>query len=298
MTAKKITCRSNEEWRHERSKSIGASAVGILIGENPWTTPLELAHRMRAEMQGEFDYSETMPMRIGHAFEGGVAQLFEEETGHTIIQASGAEFLMRRDDIPFMHASPDRTYWLDDNGPKHGKKSESNKGLLECKTTRMPVDADELPASWVFQLQVQMGITGYHHGAIAWFVLPNSTFGYKEFDFDNEIFAAAVTVCREFWQRCIVGGQEPEPVTPRDLVSLYPRHSAGKTITASAATAAEIAELKELSDTKRELDKAIEECKDRLKMQFTDEEAMVDTAGKVLCTFKANAKGQRMFLVK
>ena len=207
VRGKKWVCRSNEEWRAERAHSIGASAVGILIGENPFTTPMELAHKMRAELRGEFDYTQNMAMRIGHAFEGGVAQLFEEETGHQVIQASRAEYLLRRDEIPFMHASPDRTFWIDESVSKHGEKGKLNKGILECKTTSMTIDPEDLPVSWIFQLQVQLGISGLRHGAIAWFVFPSRTFGYREFDYDEEIFSAAVEVCRDFWERCIEGGE-------------------------------------------------------------------------------------------
>ena len=59
MNVQRFDCKTNQEWRAERAHSIGASAVGILIGENPWTTPMELAQKMRAELNGEFDY--TMP---------------------------------------------------------------------------------------------------------------------------------------------------------------------------------------------------------------------------------------------
>ena len=298
VRGKKWVCRSNEEWRQERCHSIGASSVGILIGENPFTTPMELAHKMRAELRGEFDYTQNMAMRIGHAFEGGVAQLFSEESGREVIQSSRAEYLLRRDDLPFMHVSPDRTYWIDESISKHGEKGNLNKGILECKTTSMPVDADNLPASWIFQLQDQMGVSGLRHGAIAWFVFPTRTFGYREFDYDEEIFAAVVEVCRDFWERCIEGGEEPEPVNVRDLATLYPRHTVGKTITVNQKAMESIAELKDLQATSKELEKVIEEHKDALKMQFTDEEAMVDMDGRVLCTYKTNAKGQRTLLIK
>ena len=282
-------CKTNEEWRAERAHSIGASAVGILIGENPWTTPLELAHRMRDELNGVFDYTQTLAMRRGHAYEPGVADLFEAETGHKIIQSSSAEYLLRRDDIPFMHASPDRTYWIDENGPKHGKFAEQNKGILECKTTRRPVDPDNLPLSWIFQLQVQMGIGGFKEGFIAWDVLssPNG-FGYQHFDFDEEIFNAAIEVCREFWSKCIEGGEDPEPVAARDVVSKYPRQVEGKTVTANKEIKDIISDIKEMKATKSELESEIDELTDRVKTYFTDEEALVDVDGHILATFKAS----------
>lgn len=290
MNVTRYDCKTNQEWRAERAHSIGASAVGILIGENPWTTPMELAQKMRAELNGEFDYTQTLAMMRGHAYEQGVADLFSWQTNHQVIKSSSAEYLLRRDDIPFMHASPDRTYWIDENGMKHGKNAEMNKGILECKTTRRPINPDELPLSWVFQLQVQMGISGYHKGAIAWDVLTNPDgFGYQFFDFDEDIFMAAVAVCKEFWENCIVKGEDPRPVNARDVISMYPKHITGKTVTVNQDTQKLIADLKEMKATEKELKAEIDEMSDRLKAQFTDEEAMVDIDGHVLVTYKASA---------
>ncbi|MBR1784008.1 MAG: YqaJ viral recombinase family protein [Bacteroidales bacterium] len=290
MSVIRFDCKTNQEWRAERAHSIGASSVGILIGENHFTTPMELAQRMRAELGGEFDYTQTLPMMRGHAYEQGVADLFEWQTGHQVIKSSSAEYLLRRDDIPFMHASPDRTYWIDENGTKHGKNAEFNKGILECKTTRRPIDPDDLPLSWIFQLQVQMGISGYRQGFIAWDVLTNPDgFGYQFFEYSEEIFSAAVEVCREFWQNCILGGKDPEPVNARDIIRKYPSHITGKTITASQDTIALLSELKELKATKKELETEIDEMTDKVKAMFTDEEAMIDMDGHVLATYKASA---------
>ena len=299
MKVNKYTAKTNEEWRYERSKSIGASAVGAIIGVDYFRTPLQVARTMRDELNGIFNFEETLAMKRGHAYEGGVAELFSWKTGKQIIASSGAEYLLRRDDIPFMHASPDRIFWVDEDGAKHGKQSELNKGILECKTTRMPVDADNLPVKWIFQLQVQMGISGYHHGAIAWDVLTSADgFGYRFFDFNEEIFNAAVEACRHFWERCIEGDEDPEPVNASDILLLYPQHTIGKTITVNTDTTTAISELKELKDAKKKLEEAIDQYADRLKAQFTDEEAMVDNTGRVLCTFKTNSRGQRQFLVK
>lgn len=299
VKGKRWVCSTNEQWREERSHSIGASAIGILLGESHFTTPLQLAYKMRAELQGEFDYTETLAMMRGHAYESGVASLFEKITHKEIIQASAAEYLLRRDDTPFMHASPDRMFWMDAEGKKKGKNAELNKGILECKTTRMPIDGDNLPVSWIFQLQVQMGISGYHMGAIAWDVLSSANgFSFQFFDFDEDIYNVAVEVCRDFWEHCIINGEEPEPICGSDVTRLYPHHTVGKTLTVNRETTEAIAELKELKDAKRELEEAIEENTDKIKAQFTDEEAMLDIDGRVLCTFKTNSRGMRQLLIK
>jgi putative phage-type endonuclease len=295
----KYECGTNEEWREERANSIGASAVGAIIGEDYFKTPMQVAVTMREELNGNFNYEENEAMSLGHDLEGGVASHFQRLSGYQIIASSAAETILR--DLvhyPFMHASLDRTYWIDNNGPKHGLVSEQNKGVLECKTTRLSIDEDNIPIKWIFQLQVQMGISGYHHGHIAVLSLTTGKFFYKYYDFDPEIFAAAVEVCRDFWERCIIGGEDPEPVSVADYQRLYPMHTIGKTMTVAQSTSDTLAEIKELNDTKKELEAEIDRMKDSIKMQFTDEEAMIDNTGRILATYKTNSKGQRTLLIK
>lgn len=280
-------CDTNEEWRAERANSIGASSVGVLFGETHFRTPLELAHTMRDELNGIFNYEETEDMQDGHDLEYYVARKFSRKTGYKIIEASSAEYLLRRVDIPYMHASPDRTYWIDDNGPKHGKFAEANKGILECKTTNRDIDPDNLPLSWIFQVQAQMGISGCRHAHIAWLRKRTFEFGYKKIEYEEEVFQAAVEMCRYFWDHNVIGGEDPEPVAARDVVSKYPRQVEGKTVTATKEITNIISDIKEMKATKSELESEIDALVDRVKVYFSDEEALVDLNGHILATFKA-----------
>lgn len=279
---------TNQAWRENRAKSFGASAIGILFGENYFDTPMTLADKMRAELNGIFDYTQTYAMKRGHAHEGGVAYLFNDATGISIIKASAAEYLVRRDDIPYMHASPDRTYWID----PEGKKSDSNKGILECKTRGGREPLKEIPLSWELQLQAQLGILGYKEGYLAWEVLGCPTddgFGYRRYEFDEQMFQDIVTVVSDFWDRCVLGGETPEPVNAADVIRLYPAHESGKTITANNDMLDLIDQMREYKQTEKDLKALIEETADSIKKCFTDEEAMVNIDGKVLATFKTSS---------
>lgn len=287
MEIKRTVCKSNKEWRELRAHSFGASAVGILFGENHFTTPYQLALRMRDELQGRFDFTQTLPMLRGHAYEQGVADLFSWQSGLQVIKASSAEYIVQRSDLPFIHASPDRTYWIDLNGQKYGKNAEQNKGLLECKTTRMPIDPDNLPLSWVAQLQTQMGICGYSEGYIAYDCLSSPDgFGYCHFDFDQETFDSIIELVRDFWQRCIVEGHDPEPVNADDVIRRYPAPIEGKTLTDQGQALSIIQNILQLKQSQKEVEEAITQQSDRLKALFADNEAIVDPAGLLLATYK------------
>lgn len=210
----KDKCHSNEEWRAKRANSIGASAVPIILGVSPFATATELAKRMRDELQGNFSFQESFAQQRGHAYESGVANLFSLFSGHEIIQSSLVEYLVWRDDIPFLHVSPDCIYWLDSNGPRHGAPSEDNKGILECKTTRTSIDPDRMPLYWYIQLQTQMGVTGYHSGAIACDQLHKAkrdAFVYSSYPFNEHLFNFIVEICRDFWRESIIKGAQPNP---------------------------------------------------------------------------------------
>lgn len=207
-----INCPDNKAWREERAKSVGASAIGTILGLNRCQGPIALCEKMRAELRGEFDYNQTLAQLRGHAYEGGVATLFAHYSSTEIIASSAREYIVRRSEIPHLHVSPDRMFWIDPNGPKHGKISESNKGMLECKTTQSQVNRENFPVAWYLQLQAQMGVTGYHKGAVAWDVLNKKDgFDYHFFRYNEEVYQAIVEVTRDFWQ-AVVSGEYPKPV--------------------------------------------------------------------------------------
>lgn len=222
MKPRKIKCKSNKEWREIRSHSVGASAIGTIIGLNRFESPRALAAKMRAELRGEFDWTQTLSTMRGHAYEGGVAWLFEQFDGRVeIIEASAAEYVVVRDDMPWMHASPDRMFWLNRSGTKHGEVSEDNKGVLECKTLQRSVNTKCFSQCWYLQLQQQLGICGKQKGVIAWDVLSSKEgFGYHYFDFDAEVFEAIAEVNKDYWTRVVIGGDDPAPA--RVIRKRYP----------------------------------------------------------------------------
>ena len=289
MKVTRFTAKSNEEWRQERCHSIGASSIGTLVGENPYQTPMELAEKMKAELNGQFDYTQTLAMLRGHAYEQGVADLFAWTSGKELIKSSSSEFLLRRDDLPFMHCSPDRLYWIDSNANKVGDKGERNKGVLECKTTRRPVDADEPPLAWQFQLQMQLGIGGYREGYLAWDVLSQADgFGYHRYEFNAEVFDLLTDICYDFWFDCVVGDKVPDPVAVRDVVKRWPTSVEGKTREVDAAAHSLWVHLKAKRDAIKEAQAEADELEDKLKLLFEDDEALTFN-GDILATYRSTA---------
>lgn len=287
MKRTKVYCPNNFEWRKERAKSIGASAIGILAGENKYSTPIQLRDKMLAEMRGEFDFTQTRAQKRGHAYESGVAAMWCEETGISLIKASEGEFVVRREDIPFLHCSPDRVYWVD----PEGKRSEDNKGVLECKTTLSWEPIKEVPITWQFQLQVQMGICGYKEGYIAWDCLAcpsDDGFGYMRYDFDPELFEAAVALCQDFWVRCIINGEDPELTGRADVSYAHPHPAAAETIAPDDVIEL-LREYYELVESEKIVKDRIEQIKDAVAVAIGANDTLVDRFGHKLATYKETA---------
>ena len=65
---------THEEWLEERSKGIGSSEVGTIMGVNHFDTPYRLWRR-KVGIDGPVESNEAMEM--GHLLEPAVAQRFE-----------------------------------------------------------------------------------------------------------------------------------------------------------------------------------------------------------------------------
>lgn len=274
---------SQAEWLEVRKKGIGSSEVGTILGLNPWETPYQLWRRKTGR---DPEKPVNFAMTAGHYLEDAVSLFYRDATGKEIIKASAGDWIIRSNEQPFMQVSPDRTFWIP------GKtKSNTNKGILECKTTQMDVDAESVPHYWFAQLQYQLGVAELPEGAIAW-LTQGRNFGYKEFAFDEEFFAYMKEEVIKFWYDNIVGDQEPDLQTVDDVLLRNPRHTPDKILQADDELIEACRELKEIKESLSTLDDRKKELEAKIKLAMVDAEALVAdiTGGKkmtTLATWKA-----------
>ena len=268
---------NRNEWLQARSFGIGASECATVLGVNPWETRYQL---WRRKMGIDPPKEENFAMRAGHYLEDAVAQFFAHDTGAHIIQSSQADFMIVDDDKPYLRVSPDRTFWM--QGEAHGN---NNKCILECKTTQLEIDKDNLPMHWFCQLQMNLGVSGYKRGALAWLTMGRQ-FDYKMINFDAEFYAWIVDEVTKFWTENILGKQEPEMHTVEDVILKYPTQTLGKTIEATDEVLDELRQLKEVKDEMSSLDATKKQLEDSIKAAMEDAEAITKD-GKPLVTWKA-----------
>lgn len=269
---------NHDEWLNHRSQGIGSSEVGVLLGVNPYETKYQL---WRRKMGIDPPKEETFAMKAGHYLEDGVACMFRDETGYNILEDSKGDFIIADDEFPHRRVSPDRIYLIN---PKGGDDI-SNMGILECKTTQMDVDFEDVPKYWEAQLQYQMGVSGIKKGAIAW-LCSGRYFGYREYDFDPALFKLIASAVDDFWHTNVLGAQEPEQVTKEDIILRWDKSELGKILEADDDILHIIKNLKECKALEKELQEQIEKFETAVKIFMKDAESLC-LHGKPLVTYKS-----------
>lgn len=283
-----IKYKSREEWLANRSNGIGASEVGTILGLNPFETPYQLWRRKKGLDAPKI---ENFAMRAGHYLEDAVAHFFADDTEAYIIKNTTDDFTIRSVEKPFLQVSPDRLFWW--KGSKH---TEKRKAVLECKTTQLQIDPDNLPKHWFCQLQMNMGVGEYQDGALAW-LTQGREFNYRIITFDKDFYEWMVGEVEDYWYRYIVGDEEPQATTADDILMKFPHEQHGKIIQATEDIQGLLYQLRTLKDTGKELQLQTKEIEDNIKVYLGDAEALVDNTGKVLATWKT-AKPTKKFDLK
>lgn len=278
---------SHEAWLQIRQGGIGSSEVATIVGLNPFETPYQLWRRKKGLDEAQ---PENFLMKLGHYLEDCVSRLWVDETGHEMIAGSEAEFIMQSEEHPILRISPDRLYYV--KGEPH---EDMYKGILECKTTQMRINPDELPKHWFCQLQYQLGVAGLQHGALAW-LTAGREFGHKEFVFDSDFFSYIKEETIKFWIDCIVGDKEPEVVDPEDLKAKFITHKEGVFMEMDFEDVEVVSELRGINEQISVLEAKKKGMENALKSLIGDAEGLT-YQGAVVATWK-NGKETAKFDAK
>lgn len=272
-----IRPKDRTEWLKHRESGIGSSEVATIVGLNPWETPYQL---WRRKVGLDAPKQENFAMKAGHYLEDAVAQFWHDETGQDIIKSSAGDWLIVNDERPYMRVSPDRTYWLADM-----PHNNVNKGILECKTTQMSIDADDIPKHWFCQVQYQLGVAELEQGSLAW-LCSGREFGYKNLALVPDFFAWLVEEVEKFWLDNIQGKQEPTAANVQDILLKYNRHTDGKIVEVNDDIFAAYQDLKAVKDELSAIEEKKAALEEKIKLGFGDAEA-ISYGGQTLATWKA-----------
>lgn len=282
-----IRPKDRAEWLEYRKDGIGSSEVATILGLNPWETQYQLWRRKKGL---DAPKDETFAMKAGHYLEDAVSQFWADETGRVVIKSSAGDWLYKNTEKGFLQASPDRTFWIPGM-----PKNNDNKGILECKTTQMSIDADDLPKHWFCQVQYQLGVAELQQGSLAW-LCSGREFGYKDIAFVPDFYGWMIEEIERFWVDNIIGNVEPAATNVQDVLLKYNRHTDGKVIEVDDEIFKAYTKLKEVRKELAAVENQKDELEAKIKMGFGDAEA-ISYGGATLATWKA-AKDSTRFDAK
>ncbi len=208
-------------WLKARSQYIGASDAASILGENPWSSPMDV---YASKLGIDEDESQSEPAYWGLALEPILLEEFQRRTSrHT--EAWG-ELLVSKE-RPWQSCTMDGVQVIPATVSRLG-----DRGGVEVKCTRLSWNWDEgIPPYVQAQIQHQYAVTGFD--VISVVVLFNgNAFFQKDVPRDEEYIEFLNAKELEFWNRL----QAFEPPDPDEsdsckqaLARLYPRDN-GETV--------------------------------------------------------------------
>jgi len=263
------------EWLKERQKGIGSSDVAAILGLIPqWKTPLDVY--IEKTSPEPIQSLENRKMTVGKKIESFIAKLFCDETGYKVMKRND---IVWHKEIPYLFASLDRVI------QKPPDKNTS--GVLEIKnTTSQTADKweDGISDYYMVQIQHQLDVTGYEWGYFAvlvdgWDLRNIPVYPDKELiEIKNERLA-------KFWKDHVEKRIPPEPITEKDIKTLYPKTNPNEVIEITDENYNKLIELKLIKEKIKELEQKQEDLELQIKLLLQDKEILT-YKGNIVLTWK------------
>lgn len=270
--------KTHDEWLEMRSKGLGGSDIGTVLGFNKHCTPYQLWLEKTGQYQPP-DISDKIAIQIGNALEDLVAKLFTQATGLEVQKDNKTHY---HKDYPFLLANIDR-------------KIKGQRALLECKTTnsrfRQEWIDEEVPASYLLQVQHYLNVLDYDTAYIA-VIIGNSEFIWKEIKRDQQLIDMYTEKAVEFWEENVVGMKEPEIdgslVTREAIEIMYGDDMPSE----ETMTAEQIRKVESVLQLKEDI-KALESMKTTLENELKRDMGVLEVDTLIDSQYRATWKKQR-----
>jgi len=269
----------NQDFTQDRTKYIGGSDIGAILGLSKFKTPLEVWMEKTGKETKQVD---SLPLRFGSFAESFVASEYARSTGFELLHD---ESIYIHPTHPFMSAHIDR-FILGDGVSKLPTR------ILECKTANPfargewgEPGTDQVPMGYLCQCIWYMAITGIDQSDLA-VLFGNSDFRIYEIARDLELEALVVEKAKHFWNEYVLKDIPPPAQTENDYQSLFKKSDPSKTIEANLKTVELIQQLQTLSKQGGDVDEQITQIKQHIMNEMKEAEAL-SYQGNVIATWKA-----------
>ena len=162
-------------------------------------------------------------MYRGRFMEDGIARWFQQQTGLKVVGRSKEIAVFHNDEYPdYIQVAPDREIF------KEGTNL-AGRPFLEIKDTAMHVDFDvpeTIPSEWFLQCQFEAEIGG-RPGTYLAVNDGSKTLKSRLILPEREYVRKCIEMACAWYERHIIGGEQPEPINGDDVQLLHPESTAG-----------------------------------------------------------------------
>lgn len=266
----------------DRTKDIGASEAAAVLGMSPWQKPSDIWARkvgLTAEQQ------DTNVLSFGRRAEVLVCDWYAERMGSVRLETS--------DTLPDpvgrpVFATPDR-FVHDSNG------GVATTWLVNAKTTSHASPdhgwgepgTDQIPDQYCLQLAVEMACSGMQRADLAVLDLRERKLLVYHLQRDEQAEAIVMGALAQWWERHVVN-REPPSDDGAIAAMRWPRDN-GQMVQANIEGVFWMDALRRVTEQRKMLDAAEEECKDNLKRLIGPHKGVESHVGRV--TWKAGKDG-------
>ena len=272
----------NQDFSVDRSKYIGGSDIGAILGLSRFRSPLEVWMEKTGKETKRLD---SLPLRFGSFAEEFVASEYARATSFELIHD---ESIYIHPEHSFMSAHMDR--FVLEGGAARPTSTPTR--ILECKTANPfssgdwgEVGSDEVPMSYLCQCIWYMAITNINRVDLA-VLFGNSDFRIYEIARDLELEAVILQKAKLFWDEYVLKDIAPPAQNEADCQTLFSKGDPTKSVQAQSET---LELTKRLALLNSEIDfreDEISAIKQNIMNQMGEAETLT-YQGKVLATWKA-----------
>ncbi len=271
---------NNQDFTHDRSKYLGGSDIGAILGLSKYRTPLDVWLEKTGKSNNE---TNNLPIRFGTFAEEFVASEYVQATGYQV--AHQLEPIIH-EMHPFLQGHIDRFAFA--NGALANTKPSH---LLECKTANPfarsdwgDVGSDEVPMSYLAQCHWYLALTQLDRCDLA-VLFGNSEFRIYQIDRDLELESTLIEKAVHFWQHHVMTDVPPNPQSLSDYQHLFHTEVAGKTIAASTQDVELITQFHVLTKELGDKEQVLSQIKEQIMAHMGDAEKLC-YQDQVLATWK------------
>ena len=279
----------NQDFSVDRTKYIGGSDIGAILGLSRFRSPLEVWMEKTGK---EIKKLDSLPLRFGSFAEEFVAAEYARATGFRLIHD---ESIYIHPEHAFMCAHMDR--FVLEGGAANSTPTPTR--ILECKTAHPfssgdwgEAGSDEVPMSYLCQCIWYMAITNINQVDLA-VLFGNSDFRIYTMNRDLALENTLLEKASLFWNDYVIKDTPPPAQSEADCQTLFSRGDPKKSLEAQSETL-ELAKRVALLNSEIDVREGeISSIKQSIMSQMGEAETLT-YQGKVIATWKAPKPSYRL----